>query len=733
MRSLAPVALTLALAGCVAPSAPPVALTRPDLVIVTMDTTRADRLGCYGYEKAHTAAIDQLAARGIRYERVISPIPLTIPAHAAIMTGRYPAALGIRDNGGARLSQDAVTLAEILRGEGYATAASVAAFVTTRTWGFDQGFDTYLDEIPSSGGDFWHASARGEVVVDRALTWVEAHHKDSSPIFLWVHLYDPHFPYTPPERYAAAAEGRPYDGEIAYLDDQIGRIVEAFTDRHAVIALVGDHGEGLGDHGELTHGLFTYQATQGVPLIIAGEGVTPGVVRETVSLVDLAPALLHHLGLKAPGGLDGRYPHETRPLYAESWQLATRFGLAPHRTVVEGALKLVDTPRPELYDFVQDPGETKDLADVMPAEVLRLRAALDQFGFGPPAPSGKMEPEVAQQLQALGYVEGVFSGDLEGPLPDPKDHTELIRLTQRVDRQTQLRKPSVSLEALEALERMYPQILEFPMRKSAALAQLERHDEAVAAARRAVSLSPGHAQARMVLAVRLAAAAQFDEASTLFSGLVHELAYVPGVRVMAFRAMAASSTGQEEAIHVALEWLAANPEDHALAGAIGLALLDQRDPQRARPLLERGVQAKPPALGVAFGLAVVTSLDRPDEIRALLELEVQHNPEHPGAIAKLNAIYSKNKEWNAMVALYRRAYDANPAEPRWAHGLAQSHFNLGELGPARAIVDSALQTSLNHGALVLLDANLLAKEGKREAAEARNEQAQRLIAAQKKK
>ncbi len=318
------------------------------MLLITLDTTRADRLGAYGYAGAHTENLDALAARGQRFDHAYSPLPLTIPAHGSLMTGRYPAEHGVRANGDAWLEPEERMLAEVFREAGYATAASVGAFVTTREWGFGQGFQQYFEEMPH-GSDFWHAERGAAAVVDDLIAWKRGR-EDDRPVFAWAHLYDPHLPHVAGEPWISEVEGRSYDAELAYMDDQIGRLLEAFDPDNTLVVAVGDHGEGLGEHGEVTHGLFVYSSTMRVPWIAAGPGIPTEVVSQPVSLVDLAPTVLARAGLPplatASGGV---VPGESRPVYLESWQLEQRFGVAPHVAVIDDGYKLIDLPKPELY------------------------------------------------------------------------------------------------------------------------------------------------------------------------------------------------------------------------------------------------------------------------------------------------------------------------------------------------------------------------------------------------
>ena len=429
--------LFLSLLGCFGSSSPePEAAVgpRPDIVLVTLDTTRADRLGCYGYEKGDTPVLDALCNSGRRYARAYSPIPLTIPSHAAMFTGIQPARLGIRDNGDGKLDEEDLTLAEILKAEGYQTAAAVTAFVTTRTWGFDQGFDAFFDTIERRKKDsVWQAERRGGEALDELLQWAEER-DPTVPSFSWLHLYDPHFPYAPPDEYWEDWKERPYDGELAYVDDLMERLTAEFDPAKTLFVVVADHGEGLGDHQELTHGLYVYDSTQHIPFFISGPGVDKEVVKDPVELVDLLPTVLSILEIEPPEGIDGQVMpgNPSRPIYMESWALMRRFGFSPHVAVVDGDHKLINTTRPELYNLIADPGEVSLLDDAETIE--RLQASLARFNYGVPGTDrAAQDPATAMQLQALGYVDGSFVGDLDGELPDAKDYLEDILNSQRAD------------------------------------------------------------------------------------------------------------------------------------------------------------------------------------------------------------------------------------------------------------------------------------------------------------
>jgi choline-sulfatase len=404
----------------------------PNLLLVTIDTLRADRVGAYGDRTARTPAMDALAARGATFTRAYATAPITLTSHASLMTGLYPAGHGGRHNG-IRIRDGVPTLAEALSRAGLATGAFVGAFPLDRRFGLDRGFATYGDTMPR-GADGRPANERGgQAVVDDAIDWLDQHRVGR--FFLWVHLFEPHAPY------GDARTGRPvlerYGDEIAEADRQVGRLVEALGDARArtIVAVTSDHGEAFGEHGEIAHSIFVYDTTLRVPLLLAGPGVERRTIEAPVSLVDIAPTVAALLGMPAldADGIDlastlrgGSTP--TRDLYAESYAPLLDFGWSPLRSIRTDGWKYIDAPKPEVYDVEADPDESQNLVDRERERAGRMRAAVDRFGpaeFTRQAPPDK---EAAARLQALGYVSGPTSATTR---PDPKDRRELAaRLAQ---------------------------------------------------------------------------------------------------------------------------------------------------------------------------------------------------------------------------------------------------------------------------------------------------------------
>ena len=406
-----------------------------NLVLITIDTLRTDRVGAYGHTRARTPAIDGLAARGVRFERAFATAPITLPSHASMMTGRYPPGHGGRHNG-MRIKDDVPVLAETLGRAGFTTGAFVSAFPLDRRFGLERGFKTYSDRMPRTQQGRLANERPGRVAVDEAIAWLQQNR--TQRFFLWLHLFEPHAPYGEP------GDRRPvdvrYDEEIAEADRQVARVLEALgPDRDAtLVMLTADHGEAFGEHGEIGHSIFVYDTTLRVPLVVAGPSISAAVVGDPVSLVDIAPTAAALLGVPAfdADGITlasalagGGIP--SRDLYAESFAPLLDFGWSPLRSVRTDDVKYISAPKPELFEIASDPAEERNLAGsemqkVAALEVRVERVSPARLDAGPTA----LDRESAGRLQALGYVSGGPAGR-DGVRPDPKDRRELAaRLAQ---------------------------------------------------------------------------------------------------------------------------------------------------------------------------------------------------------------------------------------------------------------------------------------------------------------
>src|SRR4051794_15330560 len=386
-----------------------------NLLLITLDTTRADRIHAYGFDEVETPNLDRLAREGVLFEQAVSAAPLTLPAHSSIFTGKFPPAHGVRDNGGFFLDERETTIAERLQARGFTTGGFVGAYVLDHKWGVAQGFQTYFDDFDLSkyqSLSLGSVDRPGNEVADKALAWLDT--VAATRFFGWVHFYDAHSPYTPPEPFKSRYDGRPYIGEIAFVDSQVGRLL-AYLDGHdlarkTVVVVMGDHGESLGEHGESTHGFFVYQSTMHVPLLIRTpfDSMTGRRVSDTVRSVDILPTALELLGIRIADRLEGTslVPLMTGAkkelglaAYSEAIYPRFHFGWSDLRALTSGRYKYVAAPRPELYDLQQDPRESKNiyserqaLGDRMGQELAALETRMAANASAPTA-AVEVDPE----------------------------------------------------------------------------------------------------------------------------------------------------------------------------------------------------------------------------------------------------------------------------------------------------------------------------------------------------
>jgi arylsulfatase A-like enzyme len=503
-----------------------------DVLLVTLDTVRADHLGCYGDAGAATPVIDALASHGLRFDQALATTPITLPSHSSIMTGLYAPGHGVRDNGYYTLGDEADTLAEALREEGYATAAYVAAYVLAERYGLAQGFDRYDGAVvPSLPGEARtsYNERPADAVTDAALTWLEAHlgQTDPRPYFLWVHYFDPHWPYTPPPPFASRFAGRPYDGEIAFVDTQIGRLVD-FLERQGrldrtLVVVTADHGEGLDEHGEATHTLFVYDATMRVPWILSCPALFDEelvVADRVVSIVDVMPTVLDLLGVERGGITDGinplaAPPGEDRAVYVETIATLLRHGYAPLHGLRRLEDKYIHAPRPEYYDIAADPGETANFFEQRPgmARALsdQLAAMMASWERADAAllRALPLDAEQAERLAALGYI-ATRAVDAGADLGDPKD---LVPHFTRVETAKKLSDAGRHDEAVRTIAEVVESVKDEPYAwKVASLVyrRAGRSDRAEGAMRRAIALQPD-VEAHVHLAQLLVRRGAYDE------------------------------------------------------------------------------------------------------------------------------------------------------------------------------------------------------------------------------
>ena len=437
--------------------------TEQNVLLVTIDTLRGDALGSYG-GRAATPNLDRLAHDGLQFTFAHAHAVMTLPSHTSILTGRYPFEHRVRDNAGFRLPDTARTLAEAARERGMATGAFVGAFPLDRQFGLAQGFEVYDDlggrEVAPS--DFAFSERPAAEVVTQAAAWIQ---KQQRPWLAWVHVFDPHSPYAPPAPFAEQYRGHEYAGEVAYTDQALAPLLDLVRggSRPTTVVVTGDHGEGLGDHGEATHGVFAYESTLRVPLIVAQVGpfTSPGRgkrVDASVRHIDIVPTIAALAGLNMPTDLAGRSlliaeaETESRTSYFEAMTAMLKRGWAPLRGVIEGRRKYIDLPLDELYDLNADPAESRNLVASSPQDVRALTARLNEFGSELPVEQKDESAEVRARLQSLGYVSGSVARKAKYTADD--DPKKLIDVDRLMMDGIELHRSGRSVEAMEAYRKV---------------------------------------------------------------------------------------------------------------------------------------------------------------------------------------------------------------------------------------------------------------------------------------
>ena len=618
-------------------SSPPSTSQRANVLLITLDTLRPDALGWVAGRNA-TPVIDRIAAEGVRFAAAVAAVPLTHPSHSAIMTGLLPRRLGLRDNGQV-LPKGPATLAEVLRGRGYATAAFVSGYPLDSAFGLDRGFQVYDDTLTRAGGAEGDLERPAPATAAAAAAWLRSAPR---PWLAWVHFYDPHYPYEPPPEYRRPGPRGAYDGEVAYADHAIGAVLAAVQEAGAgdvLTVFAGDHGESLGEHGEGTHGFFIYESTVRVPLIVRFPGhVAPAASAAPARLLDVTPTVLDLLGLPPLPGLDGtslgpilagrQTPAE--PAYLETYQPWLSYGWSPLRAVRHRGFKLIDAPRPELYALDADPGEERNLIAAEPARAAELRRLLDQAVALPAVSSATLtDTDALARLRALGYT-GAGAVPSEPPiqgLRDPKDGREFRDLLTQGDLLLRRGDFAGAIARFAAVLAKDPDN-RFALHRSG-LALLDQGDlpRALQRLRRAAQLEPDQPEVRIALAEALdrsgqhaAAIEHWQEAARLqprraevwaglgsalgrsgkpaeaVAALAHAVELEPrDPRLLARLAFAEHAAGRVEdaARHLRATAEASAPGEFPYAGALGLVLLQAGHRDEARVWLARSQPSEP--------------------------------------------------------------------------------------------------------------------------------------------
>jgi arylsulfatase A-like enzyme/Tfp pilus assembly protein PilF len=603
-----------------------------NVLLVTIDTLRADALGAYGNAKASTPHIDRLAAEGVRFDSAHAQTVLTLPSHANILSGLHPFDHGIRDNAGFRFPRERETLATILKARGYRTAAFVSAFPLDSRFGLQRDFDVYDDRFTNADTrtPFVMEERRGSDTAALAQAWIAA--QGEAPFFCWVHLYDPHYPYAPAEPFASRFKEDPYLGEVAAADAALGTLLDpliaAGAGGRTLVVFTADHGEALGDHGETTHGIFAYEATLHVPLVVFGPRlVRSGVVARSVGHADILPTVLDALALAVPENARGQSllpviagaAARSEVGYFESLAPAKNLGWAPLYGLLDGTMKYIDLPIPELYDLAADPGEHDNLAARRP-EILqrmseKLRAMRTTDGGWHKAGE---DPDVRERLRSLGYVTASRAAEAKAYTPDD-DPKRLIAL---------------DAELQAATDRYNAGDLEGAISATAAV----------------VSRRPGMSRALVHLGALLRAAGRLPE----------------GIANLT-------------------KALALSPDDQETAALLAAYLNEAGRPQKARALLEPYLGRTDVGLDVltADGIALA-QMGRPDDARASFERIRQLDPGNATALVNLATVQLRTGDRDGARASLENALALNPR-------LASAHNTLGVIAAEGGQADVAIE------------------------------------------
>ncbi len=682
-----------------------------NVVVVTLDTTRADRLGCYGFAQIETPHIDALSRQGLVFENATSTAPLTFPSHSSIFTGLIPPHHGARDNGGFFLDEARTTLAERLKAAGYATGAFIGAWVLESRWGLAQGFDEYSDRFELSKYkviSLGTVQKPGDEVMDDALRWLDSVRQRR--FFAWVHLYDPHAPYEPPEPFASRYRGQPYLGEIAYTDKVVGRLTgwleaQGLMDR-TIVVVVGDHGEGLGDHGEASHAYFVYGATTHVPLIVRTPWALRGRSPAQVSTVDIMPTVLDVVGLPPQDGIDGRSLARAlfdpaAPLdhsaYSETYFPRYHFGWQHLRSLRDGRYTYVDAPHPELYDRIEDPDETHNVfkAYSQRAEALRVRLEEMSRSTGTQAPERKqLDPETLQRLAALGYVGNVVDVDPHAMLPDPKDKLPLFEAMNAAKSFAQAGDYERAVARLKAVIAEDPKIMDAHLTLGNWLVRLKRGDEAAAAFKQALALKPDDEITLGNLAHLYLARGKEKDALDALEVFRTALRANPKNPQSWYQlaTLYLDTNHLEEAESAFKDALAANPKMGAADNGLGVVAFTRGDLGTAEALVRKALALEPRLRTAHYNLGRIREA-RGDgaQAEALYREELATYPDHGRARFNLAQIRRARGDREGYLAELRAGTEKAPDFGACYWYLAREELGAGHLDAAADLARRGLE------------------------------------------
>jgi arylsulfatase A-like enzyme/predicted Zn-dependent protease len=682
-----------------------------NVVVVTLDTTRADRLGCYGFSGVATPHLDALAREGVVFDNATAAVPLTFPSHSSMFTGLIPPHHGVRDNGGFFLDDAKVTLAERLQKAGYATGAFVAAWVLESRWGLGQGFDHYSDRFELSKYkvvSLGTVQKPGDEVMTDALAWLEE--RKQGKFFAWVHLYDPHAPYEPPEPYASRYPGTPYLGEIAYTDAVVGRLVSWLRDNgqldRTIVVVTADHGESLGDHGEAAHAYFIYNATTHVPLIVRTPWGLTGRNASRVSGIDLMPTVLELVGLPAEPGIDGRSAARAlfdpqaalgHVAYSETYFPRYHFGWQHLRSLRDERYTYVDAPEPELYDLAADPGETKNVFKAFSARAEDLRVKMEALAraAGEKAPERQsLDPDTLQRLAALGYVGNVIDVDPTAVLPDPKHKLKLFAMMNAAKARAQDDDVDGAVKLMRQVIAEDGNIMDAHLTLGNWLVRARDPEGAIAAYKSALSLKPDDEVSLTNLAQLYRARGRTEDELAALEVFRSALRVNPKNPQSWYQlaTLYLDAKRLDDARAAFQDALAANPKMGAAYNGLGAIAFERRDLPASEQMVRKGLELEPELRTARYNLARIR--EARGDVRTAEELygqELATFPDNGRAWFNLAQLRRGRGDREGYLETLRTAIRKAPdfGAPYWY--LAREELGAGRLDAARDLAQRGLE------------------------------------------
>jgi arylsulfatase A-like enzyme/tetratricopeptide (TPR) repeat protein len=687
-----------------------------NILLITLDTLRADRLPVYGYNGVKTPNLDRLTSESFVFDDAVSHVPLTLPSHTSMLTGRLPIGHGVRDNAGFLLDPEELTLSEVLKDNGYATSAFVSAFVLDSRWQLNQGFDMYYDDFnlaqfqDVNPGDIQRKAEDTEI---EAVHWLETN--KNRKFFSWVHYYDPHDPYEPPEPYKTQYANNPYDGEIAYTDEYVGRLLDKLkelqVDDKTIIVVAGDHGESLGQHNEATHAMFVYNTTQHVPFFIHVPGAGSSRIKGVVRLIDLMPTVLDLVGIKVPSTVQGKtlYPMMQgkedlkRTAYSESVYAELHYGWSPLESLTTHQYKYIKAPDAELYDRLSDPGETKNLikdkssiAKVLKDELEEILSTNSRKNLSGPV---KMDPETEEKLRALGYIGSASIATAESRKIDPKSKIHLAHGIMEAFSAVRSKQYQLALEKISPVLAEDPSMTDAHFCAGATYVAMGEYDKGIDELLKTIALRPEHTMALYNIGYAYELKGDLKEAahwyakvftyeknhlfSTLKLAHVYRLLNEPD-KARPYYSQAVKS--YEEA----LQNTKGDKARASLFSTLGEMNFGAGDIIPAEENYKKAIALTPDTPDLYYNLAQIYELkgEVPDAVEAYKK-EIEVAPKNLKAFNNLGLIYRNTNRLNDAVLCFQKVVELDPAEPRGYILLASTYQRLGRNSDAGRIMQEA--------------------------------------------